>query len=161
MTTDDIVRIEDSPAWMLALEGKLDPAAPVSALGSILIDGPAEQVWTLLREVENWPDIRADVHDVVADEGQGAGTFTWRAGQFPVRSRFAIAEPGRRLTWATLAAGLEAVHVYSFESIGAQTLVTAAESMSGPQIGQVISSAQLEAQIASWLEGLRALAEAR
>lgn len=161
MTTGDVVRIDDAAAWSFALEGRLDPEAPVSASGSILIDRPAEVVWTLLRAVTNWPDIRADVHDVVVEDGAGSGTFTWFAGQIPVRSRFAVAEPGRLLTWSTLAVGLEAVHVYRFEAIGSQTMLTAAESMSGPQIGQVISSAQLEAQIASWLEGLKALAEAR
>lgn len=161
MTTADIVRIENTAAWTFALEGRLDPEAPVSASGSILIDRPAEAVWALLRDVVNWPDIRADVHDVVAQDEQGIGTFTWFAGQIPVRSRFAVAEPGGRLTWSSLAAGLEAVHVYRFESIGPKTLLTAAESMNGPSIGQVISSAQLESQIASWLEGIKALAEKR
>lgn len=161
MTTGEIVRFEDTTAWTFALEGRLDPEAPVSASGTTLIDRPAEDVWTLLRDIVNWPDIRADVHDVVALEGQQGGSFTWFAGQIPVRSRFAIAEPGRCLTWSTLAAGLEAVHVYRFESIGPQTLLTAAESMNGPHIEQVISSTQLEAQIASWLEGLKALAETR
>ena len=161
MTIGDIAGIENTAAWTFALEGRLDPEAPVYASGSILIDRPAEDVWTVLRDVANWPDIRADVHDVVAQDGEGIGTFTWFAGQIPVRSRFAVTEPGRRLTWSTLAVGLEAVHVYRFESIGSQTLLTAAESMNGPRIGQVINSAQLEAQIGSWLDGLKALAEKR
>ena len=159
MNTSDIVRFEGTAAWTFARDGRLDPEAPVSASGSILIARPAEHVWTLLREVANWPNIRADVHDVVALDEEESGTFTWVAGQIPVRSRFAITDPGRLLAWSTLAAGLEAVHVYRFEPIGSQTLLSASESMNGPHIEQVISSAQLEAQIGSWLAGIKSLTE--
>ena len=158
MTTDDMVRIENSAAWRFAEAGRLDPAAPVDASGSIAIARAPEDVWRLLYEVANWPDIRADVHDVVALDG---GAFTWFAGPIPVRSRFALVEPGRTLTWCTLATGLEAVHVYRFEAIGPNTQLTAAESMRGPLAEAAISSPQLEAQIASWLAGIKALAELR
>jgi len=158
MTTDNALRIEDSLAWRFAAEGRLDPSAPVAASGNIEIARAPEVVWRLLHDVTNWPDIRADVRDVVVLAG---GAFTWSAGPIPVRSRFALTEPGRTLTWCTLAAGLEAVHVYHFEAVGSGTRLDAAESMSGPLAGPAISSAQLQSQIVSWLEGIKALAEAR
>ncbi len=158
MTTDDLLHIEDTLAWRFAQEGKLDPSAPVAASGSIAIARPSEAVWRLLHDVANWPEIRADVQHVIALDG---GVFTWSTGPIQVRSRFAITEPGRTLTWCTLADGLEAVHVYRFEPIGSHTRLTAAESMRGPLAEQAISSPQLETQIASWLEGIKALAEAR
>ncbi|WP_176730373.1 SRPBCC family protein [Devosia insulae] len=158
MTTGDMVRLEHTEAWRFAQEGRLDPSAPVAASGSIAIARAPEAVWRLLRDVTNWPEIRADVQDVIALDG---GAFTWSAGPIPVRSRFAMAEPGRMLTWCTLAAGLEAVHVYRFDAIGSTTRLTAAESMRGPLAEQAISSPQLETQIASWLEGIKVLAEPR
>ncbi|KQW80442.1 hypothetical protein ASC89_10235 [Devosia sp. Root413D1] len=158
MTTDDTVRIEDTLAWRFAGEGRLDPSAPVAASGHIEIARAPEVVWRLLHDVTNWPDIRADVQDVVVLDG---GAFTWSAGPIPVRSRFVLTEPGCTLTWCTLAAGLEAVHVYHFEAVGSGTRLDAAESMSGPLAGPAISSAQLQSQIASWLEGIKALAETR
>ncbi|CAN7522406.1 SRPBCC family protein [Devosia sp. LjRoot16] len=158
MTTDNALRIEDSLAWRFAAEGRLDPSAPVAASGNIEIARAPEVVWRLLHDVTNWPDIRADVQDVVVLDG---GAFTWSAGPIPVRSRFALTEPGRTLTWCTLAAGLEAVHIYHFEAVGSGTRLNAAESMSGPLAGPAISSAQLQSQIVSWLEGVKALAEAR
>jgi hypothetical protein len=156
MTTDDMVRIEDSLAWRLAREGRLDPAAPVAASGNIEIARPPEVVWRLLRDVANWPDIRSDVQDVVLLDG---GAFTWSAGSIPLRSCFALTEPGRTLTWCTQTIGLEAVHVYRFEAIEGGTQLSAAESMSGPLAGPAISRAQLQSQIASWLEGIKRLAE--
>lgn len=158
MTTTDAIRLEDSAAWRFALEGRLDPAAPVSASGSIAIARAPSAVWQLLRDVGNWPEIRADVQNVVALDD---GAFTWSAGPIPVRSRFAVTEPGRALTWCTVTTGLEAVHVYRFDAGGSKTLLTAAESMNGPNITRLITSAQLESQIASWLAGLKALAESR
>jgi|GEM_PF-3472731 len=158
MTTDDMVRIDDTLAWRLAREGRLDPEAAVSASGSIVIARAPEVVWRLLHDVTNWPSIRGDVSGVVAlDEG----AFTWSAGAIPVRSRFALAEPGRTLTWCTLATGLEAVHVYRFEAIGSSTQLTAAESMRGALVEAAITSPQLESRIASWLAGIKALAETR
>jgi len=156
MSDHDPVRIEETLAWAFAGEARLDPAAPVFSSGAVAIARPPEMVWELLRGVENWPRIRGDVRDVVSHD---AGAFTWSAGGIPVRSRFARAEPGRLLTWSTQAAGLEAVHVYRFEAVGSGTRLSAAESMSGPLAGSAITSAQLEAQIASWLAGLKALAE--
>lgn len=155
---DDMVRIEDTPAWRFAQAGRLDPSAPVNAAGSIVIARAPEAVWRLLRDVANWPDIRADVQDVVALDGSA---FTWSAGPIPVRSRFALTEPGRSLTWCTLATGLEAVHVYRFEEIGSGTRLMATESMRGLLAEAAINGSQLEAQIASWLAGIKALAESR
>lgn len=155
----DSMRIEDTVAYALARRDRLDPDAPVSAEGSIVIARPAVEVWKLLREVDNWPRIRGDVHDVVVEGGAEGHAFRWFAGNVPVRSRFAILEKGRRLTWATQAAGLEAVHLYRFEAAAGQTRLSAAESMSGPVAMQAITSALLARQIASWLAGLKALAE--
>jgi len=158
MTTDDIVHIEDSAAWRFAREGRLDPNAPVAASGSVAINCRPEVAWRLLHNVANWPAIRADVQDVITLDG---GAFNWSAGPIQVRSRFALTEPGRTLTWCTLATGLEAVHVYRFEAVGLGTRLTATESMRGPLAEAAITSPQLEAQIASWLAGIKALAESR
>lgn len=151
-------RIENTAAWNYAQAAILDPAAPVSASGEVTIARAPQAVWQLLHDVANWPDIRADVRDVVPLQ---YGAFTWSAGPIPVQSRFARAEPGRLLTWCTKADGLEAVHVYRFEALDAGTRLAAAESMRGPLALQAVTSTQLAAQIASWLAGIKALAEAR
>ncbi|HEV2515005.1 MAG TPA: SRPBCC family protein [Devosia sp.] len=156
MITND--PIEDTAGWRFALEGRLDPAAAVAASGEISIARPPHVVWGLLYDVENWPHIRADVQGMVDLEGGG---FTWSAGPIVVRSRFALTEPGRLLTWCTHGDGLEAVHLYRFEAVGPNTRLTAAESMTGPLALQALTNAQLTARIASWLEGIKALAESR
>jgi len=158
MINDGMVRIEETSAWAFASAARLDPGAAASASGTVTIARPPDLVWGLLRDVSNWPQVRDDVRDVVPLED---GAFTWSAGAVPVRSRFARAEPGHLLTWSTQAAGLEAVHIYRFEGVGSDTRLHATESMSGPLALQAITDAQLEAQIASWLAGLKVLAEGR
>lgn len=145
-----------------ALRGEVDAASPARARGSIFVNRAPELVWAALADVANWPAFRADIHDV-ASVGPAApgGSFSWSTGSIAVQSRFAIVEPGRRLTWSTAVPGLlEAVHVYRFEPAGqGATLVSAEESVNAPIAAPQLDDAQLGRQIASWLAGIKAFAE--
>lgn len=155
--TDQIAAFE-----LCAMRGEVDPAAPVRARGSIVINRTPDLVWTVLADVSNWPELRADIHDVAgAGAAAPGGSFSWSTGDIAVQSRFAIVEPGRRLTWTTAVPGLlEAVHVYLFEVTGeGATLVSAEESVNAPVAAPQLDDAQLGRQIASWLAGIKAFAE--
>lgn len=145
-----------------ALRGKVDPAAPVRARGSIVINRAPDLVWAALADVTNWPEFRSDIHDVASvGPAVPGGSFSWSTGGIAVQSRFAIVEPGRRVTWTTTVPGLlEAVHVYRFEAAGqGATLVSAEESINAPIAAPQLDDAQLGRQIASWLAGIKAFAE--
>lgn len=158
----DQVQAEGTSAWDYALRCETDPAAPVTASGTILIDRPPGVVWSMLGDVTTWPSIRADVQDVKAEEGLTSGArFSWVAGGVPVQSRFAMVDAGRCLSWTTEAPGLEVVHVYCFEALGEQaTRLRASESMAGELVAKAqIGNVELSGRIASWLEGIKTLAE--
>ncbi|MET3896519.1 putative membrane protein [Devosia sp. UYZn731] len=144
----------------LAERGVVDRDASVIASGSIDIEASTQRVWALLADVTNWPSIRSDVGEVFFDDIPRRGAvFTWSTGGVPLQSRFAIVEPGNRLTWTTVATGLGAVHVYRFETIETgRTRILAEESMDAPAAPQ-LNSAILAVQIRTWLEGIKALAE--
>ena len=155
--TDQIADFE-----LCAMRGEVDPVAPVRARGSIVINRAPDLAWSVLADVSNWPEFRSDIHDVaVAGTPIPGGSFSWSTGDIAVQSRFAIVEPGRRLTWTTAVPGLlEAVHVYLFEAAGrGATLVSAEESINAPIAAPQLDDAQLGRQIASWLAGIKAFAE--
>lgn len=147
---------------LCAMRGEVDPAAPVRARGSIVINRAPDLTWAVLADVSNWPEFRSDIHSVVSTGAASpGGSFSWSTGDIAVQSRFAIVEPGRRLTWTTAVPGLlEAVHVYRFEAtVQGATLVSAEESINAPIAAPQLDDAQLGRQIASWLAGIKAFAE--
>jgi hypothetical protein len=142
-----------------ALQGIVDPDAPVRASGEVVIEAPAARVWSVLADVRGWPAIRGDIHDVVASGPAAPGaTFTWATDGNHLTSRFGIVEPGRRLTWTTYAPGVAAVHRYEVTPEGAdRTRVWAEESMVVPEfIG--LDADGLATRIATWLAGIGAVA---
>ncbi|MFK4812003.1 SRPBCC family protein [Devosia sp. ZW T5_3] len=147
---------------LLALAGEIDNHAPVQALGSIVVEAPADRVWAALSDVTNWPAIRADINTVSrAEAAAPGGVFTWRTGEVAVTSRFGVVDPERLLTWTTTAPGLAAVHVYAFEVLGPElTRISAAESMDGAIVAAVqLNNSQLAERIQSWLIGIKNFAE--
>lgn len=141
--------------------GRVDDRAPTQAAGQIVIDAEPPRVWRLLADVRQWPRIRADVHDVDGDgPATPGGRFGWSSGANRFHSRFGAVEPGRLLTWVTTAPGTRVAHVYRLEPApDGQTRVSCQESLAGPLVAAVITSAVLQAGVDSWLAGLTALAE--
>ncbi|WP_083288389.1 SRPBCC family protein [Jiangella alba] len=142
--------------------GRVDDRAPTQAAGRIVVDAQPLRVWRLLADVEQWPRIRADVGDVDGDgPATPGGRFGWSSGANRFHSRFGAVEPGRLLTWVTSAPGTRVAHVYRLEpEPGGRTRVSCQESLAGPLVAAVITSAVLQAGVDSWLAGLKALAEA-
>jgi hypothetical protein len=143
-----------------AFEGRVDPDAPVQADGEILISASPARVWSVIADVERWPAIRSDIQDVASKGPAAPGVvFRWSAGGIPVASRFGIVEPGKLLTYSTTTPGLVMVHRYDVEprDDGGSRLVLR-ESMDAPAAPQ-IGNAELRERIASWLAGIKAVAE--
>jgi len=143
-----------------ALEGRIDPEAPVQASGEILISASPARVWSVISDVENWPAIRSDIQDVTLESPVAPGAvFRWSAGGIPVSSKFGIIEPGRTLTYSTTTPGLVMVHRYDIEARdGGGSRLVLAESMDAPAAPQ-IGNEQLSERIGTWIAGIKAVAE--
>ena len=148
---------------LYARRGELDPAAPVAAEGNTMIAASVDRVWHVVTDVANWPAIRADIHDVTTDGPLADRSgFTWHTNGVALQSRVARVESAVLLTYCTWAPGLEMVHVYTFEALDHErTRLTIAESMNAPVAAPHIGNAELAQGIASWLAGIKALAETR
>jgi hypothetical protein len=92
---------------------------------------------------------------VIAD-----GRFTWANGKSRIKSRFAVVDAERELTWTGVSSGAKAVHRNLVESTAdGATRVISEESMAGPLLTLFYSSTKLEAGVERWLAALKRAAE--
>jgi uncharacterized protein YndB with AHSA1/START domain len=141
----------------------IDPRAPVTAAYEVEIDAPVERVWGLLSDPRAWSSFAPEVHDVHLDGPVVADTrFTWTNGRSRMRSRFAVVDRDREITWTGVSSGFKAVHRHLLEATGpGSTRVRSEESMAGPLLSLFFGSAKLQAGMETWLDGLKAAAERR
>jgi uncharacterized protein YndB with AHSA1/START domain len=142
---------------------RIDSRAPVTAALEIEIHAPVQRVWDLLADPMAWPSFAPEVHGVHLDGPVAVDTrFTWANGRSRMKSRFAVVDPGREITWTGVSSGFKAVHRHLLEATGdGATRVRSEESMAGPLLVLFYGSAKLQAGIEAWLTGLKTAAERR
>ena len=140
---------------------RIDSRAPVTAAHEVEIHAPVQRVWDLLADPMAWPSFAPEVHGVHLDGPVAVDTsFTWANGRSRMKSRFAVVEPGREITWTGVSSGFKAVHRHLLEATGdGATRVRSEESMAGPLLVLFYGSAKLQAGIEAWLAGLKRAAE--
>jgi hypothetical protein len=86
----------------------------------------------------------------------------WVNGRARIRSRFAVVDPGRELTWTGISTGAKAVDRHVLEATDdAATRVRSEESMAGPLLVLFYNSAKLRTGMEQWLTALKTAAEKR
>jgi uncharacterized protein YndB with AHSA1/START domain len=139
---------------------RIDSRAPVTAAHEVEIHAPVQRVWDLLADPMAWPSFAPEVHGVHLDGPVAVDTrFTWANGRSRMKSRFAVVDPGREITWTGVSSGFKAVHRHLLEATGGSTRVRSEESMAGPLLVLFYGSAKLQAGIEAWLAGLKRAAE--
>lgn len=144
-----------------AKNGRIDEDAPVTAAYEVTVRAPRERVWQLLASPLGWERFSPGIRDVHLDGPVAAGTaFAWANGRARMKSRFAVVDPGRELTWTGTAMGFKAVHRHLLgDAAGGGACLRCEESMAGPLLSLIYSQARLRAALATWLNGLKAAAE--
>jgi hypothetical protein len=101
------------------------------------------------------------IHDVRLDGPVAADTaFTWANGRARMRSRFAVVDPVRELTWTGAAMGFKVVHRHLLDDArGGGTGVRCEESMVGPLLTLIYSEARLRVALETWLTAVKTAAE--
>jgi hypothetical protein len=144
-----------------AKRGLIDERAAVTASRSVRIDAPPRRVWQVLSAAEAWPDLAADISVVDLPGGVAPdAAFTWVNGRARIKSRFAVVEPLRELTWTGVSSGARAVHRNVLHPLSEhQTQLQSQESMAGPLLTLFYNSSKLEAALEGWLAAVKAAAE--
>src|SRR4029450_377431 len=87
----------------------IDPRAPVSAAYEVEIDAPVGRAWDLLSDPLAWSSFAPEVHDVHLDGPVATDIrFTWANGRSRMKSRFAVVDRDREITWTGGASGFKA-----------------------------------------------------
>lgn len=146
-----------------AKKGRIDDEAPVKASHEVLVEAPVERVWGLLSDAPKWGAWAPDIHEVRVDSAVTADArFVWRNGKARIRSRFAVVDAGRELTWTGVSSGAKAVHRHVLEATDeGATRVFSEESMSGPLLVLFFDDAKLRTGMEKWLTALKTAAEKR
>ncbi len=144
-----------------AKNGRIDQQAPVTTAFGVNIGAPRERVWELLASPLGWEAFDPAIHDVRLDGPVAADTaFTWANGRARMKSRFAVVNPGRELTWTGASMGFKVVHRHLLDDAeGGGTHLRCEESMAGPLLTLIYSEARLRATLAKWLTAVKNAAE--
>jgi hypothetical protein len=144
-----------------AKNGRIDCEAPVTTSYEVDIHASPERVWALLASPLGWETFDPAIHDVHLDGPVAADTgFTWSNGRARMKSRFAVVNPSRELTWTGASMGFKVVHRHLLEDTGrGGTRVRCEESMAGPLLTLIYSEAKLRVALETWLTALKTAAE--
>ncbi len=143
-----------------AKHGRIDDQAPVTTTYEVDIKAPRERVWELLASPLRWEAFDPAIHDVRLDGPVAADTaFTWANGKARMKSRFAVVDPGREVTWTGASMGFKVVHRHLLDATADGTRVRCEESMAGPLIVLLFNEAKMRAALEKWLTALKDAAE--
>ena len=140
----------------------INAKAPVNAKQRIKIYAPAIKIWSILTEINNWPDWQSSVKKALLEaplqEGSG---FIWSAGGVTLKSKIHTCEPFHAFGWTGKTIGVFAIHNWFFESEKDGTTVSVEESLEGffPFIFKNKFQKSLEHSMSKNLQALKTASE--
>ncbi|MDO5610966.1 MAG: SRPBCC family protein [Pseudomonadota bacterium] len=123
-----------------------------------------QQVWSVLTDIDRWPQWQAAVSNATLDGAlQPGSTFRWKAGGLNLTSRLTEVQPLQRIAWQGRGLGSRAEHGWSLQPQGEGAEVTTAETMRGwlPRLIGLVQPAFLDKTLQTVLAELKAEVERR
>lgn len=136
--------------------------APATCTNSITINAPAEKVWAVLTDINNWPAWQQEISKAVISGPVAAGTtFTWKTGGAGITSTIHTVQPYSQFGWQGKTMGAIAIHNWTLVATGQTTKVLVEESMEGWLV--VLMKKAFAKNLAKgmqfWLDALKAASE--
>jgi hypothetical protein len=144
-----------------AARGRIDPDASLISSSSLVIDAPVARVWEVMADLASWPSWASNLEIVELTDVRPDAPFRWKLNGVPLRSRFAVVDAERELTWTGVFFGHKAVDRHVLEPLeDGRTRTTVEESLAGPLLPLFYSESKLRANHERWLAELKAAVEA-
>ncbi|MEV7801664.1 SRPBCC domain-containing protein [Microbispora sp. NPDC088329] len=139
-----------------AARGRVDPDAQLTSSSQLVADVPVERVWAVMADLRAWPSWASRIRILELGDVRPGASFRWRLNGVPLRSRFAVVEPWRELTWTgTFLGRYRAVDRHVLEPLeGGRTRITVEESLAGPLLPLFYREPMLRANHERWLADL-------
>ena len=141
---------------------EINKSAPAVATHELLINAPAQIIWSLVAEIDRWPSWNPAVKSAKLNGAFEVGTtFDWKSGGISIVSTLQKIEPTSKLVWTGKAIGTRAIHVWSFQNTPAGVLVCTSESFEGWLVSLMRKAMQktLDESLVAWLNELKRRAE--
>jgi len=106
--------------------------AAVVGQAETLVAAPIDTVWALLTDFAHWPTWNRGVARMDLKGALEVGTeFVWGASGSRIRSRLEAVDAPHRIVWSGRTLGIQAIHVWEFETVHGATRVRTRESFEG------------------------------
>jgi|SRR6218665_1207946 len=136
--------------------------APVITRKSIVINAPAEKVWKVFSDINNWDAWQTEIVEPKINGAFQPGTsFNWKSNGLTIISTLQTVDTNKMVSWSGPAFGSFAIHTWYFTEHNGQTTIRVEESMEGWLVTLLKSTFQssLDTSIEHWLNALKAEAE--
>jgi len=142
---------------------EINKKAPLAASQTCDIKASVERVWSLMTDIENWPNWQPDITSAKPDSYLKPGTkFRWIAKGLKIDSTIQVYKPQEVIGWTGSSFGMKAIHLWKFEPLGDnRTCVKTEESLSGwfPRVIKIIDPLFLERSLMNSLGVLKTTME--
>lgn len=141
---------------------QINEQAPVVKRDSILIHASPEKVWSILTDINKWPDWNTSIsRAALKGEPLVGSTFSWTINGVGIQSILHSVVPYSTFGWSGKTIGTQAIHNWYLEAREGSTLVRVEESMQGwiPALFKRKMNEDLEKDMRRWLEWLKAKSE--
>jgi hypothetical protein len=143
---------------------EINKSAPAIATHALLINTPAQRIWSLVAEIDHWPSWNPAVISAKLNGAFEVGTtFNWNSGGISIVSTLQEIQPTTKLVWTGKAIGIRAIHVWSLQPTPTGVLVLTSESFEGWLVSLMRKATQkaLDESLVAWLNELKRRAEER
>ena len=112
-----VVLIYTGSVYGQKMNVEVNPKARVFSIDSLQINAPIDKVYTLIADINNWPNWFEGVTEVhmngIAGEGKD---FIWKTNGYKIKSKIHTARLNSDLGWTGKMWCIRAVHNWHFES---------------------------------------------
>lgn len=136
--------------------------APVQCTKSIKISARREKVWSILTDIDRWPEWQIEISKAKIKGSLAPETiFEWKTGGANIKSILHTVEPSNKFGWTGKTFGMYAIHNWQLIQEGEETIVTVEESLDGmlAKIFKGSFNQSMEQGMQRWLEQLKKVCE--